>query len=475
MGRNFKDVLKDIDEGKIKLTKEIGHVSYYLISKSSYMFHFYAVTLNLAGKRQLTELLYDLRDKSYFIKRNGKRLKFSIPNLDSVIPRESMGYSGFHDKNNRDEFFEMVSVEENKGMYKQMVKIIGAIGGETIDMTSRALIRLITEYNKLELIYKSGIVLPDHLSSLRKAVKDASRDDIRKVHKIFGITKSQFKFMKEFTRPDLLFHRLPDARGLSQEDMDNYRGYLEHIKNLDDKYNSDRFMDFNNCWSVLTYLSAVDTRNEEKNRRAEEQERGYGRRWYDNDIFSFIFEYNIPNPLRLIEYIVFECYFSQGMEMNSACNVYRDYYNMCKELNYTRFDKYPKYLKTCHDIVMRNYKVTENERLCEDFKKFTDEYKYLETVIEDYKIITPSEPEDLIYEGNILQHCVSSYVKKVAEGKTQIVFLRDKEKVDYPLVTVEIRNSRVVQAKGQANRPVTLQERQALRKFIKQKNLEGSY
>lgn len=470
MEKDFKEVLAEIKSGAIPLTTQIGHISYYLISKTAYSFHFYTV-YERNGKDVLSEMLYDLRNKEYYIKRNGKQVVFSYQNLDTVMPRKRLYHSsGFGSQESTDAFLEMVSVEENKGMYKEMANGVGSLGLEKIGMLSRALVRLITEYNKLELLYKAGIEFPDDYGrynySIRqkfyKMVYDASQQNIRKVHEVFGLTKSQYKFFREFEgdkiTDNFLDRRLLAAR-LTQQDMDRYRGLLKYIEELGEKYDVQRLGTFQNNTSLEAYMKSIVYKREGKNNN-----------W--TDIFQFIEEFNHSNELRLIEYLLFECYVSQGCQYSTALQEYRDYYRMCMDLQYERFDKYPRYLKTAHDIVTMNYKLVEDKVTLEKFKKKTEEYRHLETVVGDFAICVPGETIELVNEGNVLQHCVGSYVRNVSAGKTRIMFLREKKDQETPLVTVEVRGDEITQARGFSNRSVTHDERTALHKFAKKQRLK---
>ena len=465
MEKNFKSVLEKIKSGELKKTKQIGHVSYYLVEKTPYSFHFFAL-YDHNEKEVLSEFLYDLRYKKFFIARNGREVKFNVHNLDTIIPREMDGLGGeFHSRKSIEEFFDMVSVEENKGMYEAMLDAVGAIGEERVRMTSRALIRLITDYNKLELLYKAGINIKNMNTAIfRNYVEAASqKEDVKKVHEVFDLSKAQLKFLLEFSRGDSEFvWCLRMAKHLTQQDMDKYRGFIAHIKELQEVYNMhDRLEIFNNSQAALpNFVDAVYKKRT-----------NYGGYW-DNNFFSFIYMYNHPNPLKLIEYLLFECYVSQGLDYYGAFMQYRDYYRMCTDLEYTRFDRYPRYLKTYHDIVAKNYKAVQDDIVNKKFSKVTSMYKNWEMDLgKKYTIVVPDEPKDLVYEGNRLNHCVASYVSRVAEGGTRILFLREKEEKDEPLVTIEVRGDQIVQVRGQSNRLPTKEEKEAVALFAKKKEL----
>ena len=67
-------------------------------------------------------------------------------------------------------------------------------------------------------------------------------------------------------------------------------------------------------------------------------------------------------------------------------------------------------------------------------------------------VIAPTCPLDLAQEGIELHHCVRSFIPDVAEGKTNIVFIREKGKEETPFFTIEILNDgKVRQIHGMCN------------------------
>lgn len=71
--------------------------------------------------------------------------------------------------------------------------------------------------------------------------------------------------------------------------------------------------------------------------------------------------------------------------------------------------------------------------------------------IGDYIIKHPESAKELEHEGNILHHCVSSYLPKIVRGNTEILLLRKKSAPDDPYFTIEINNNRVMQVRTERN------------------------
>lgn len=126
---------------------------------------------------------------------------------------------------------------------------------------------------------------------------------------------------------------------------------------------------------------------------------------------------------------------------------------------------YSSYLKLTHDIASRNFNIKVTE---EDEKIFESKYKdFTGVAIGDYCVIPPRNSEDVKNEGNALNHCVASYIKRVIDDKCIILFLRLRKEMDKSLVTVEIEGNRVIQARGISNRNITNDERKALVEYCK--------
>lgn len=154
---------------------------------------------------------------------------------------------------------------------------------------------------------------------------------------------------------------------------------------------------------------------------------------------------------------------------------YRDYLRMEKELNnenLSKIDKYPKYWLTTFRRTKRNYN---------DIKKRIDEEKFRQQVeknndliFEDrrFSIILPQKSNDVRKEGSILKHCVASYVDRITKGQTCILFCREKEDVDEPYVTVEVKNNAITQAYGYQDSKPTIEALKFLAKWAKKKNLK---
>lgn len=82
-------------------------------------------------------------------------------------------------------------------------------------------------------------------------------------------------------------------------------------------------------------------------------------------------------------------------------------------------------------------------------KKRIEKY---EKIGDEFEIIVPREPKDIINEGASLSHCVGSYLESVASGYKTILFLRKVSDPDKSFYTIEVGDSRIVQIHGNHNK-----------------------
>ena len=78
--------------------------------------------------------------------------------------------------------------------------------------------------------------------------------------------------------------------------------------------------------------------------------------------------------------------------------------------------------------------------------------------------------DDIVNEGRYLHHCVGSYVNTVIKGATKILFFRNNDNIDKPLITLEVRDGVLRQYKGRQNRRPTDTEMDEIMRWA---NLKG--
>jgi len=409
----------------------------YMVKRMDYGFHIFFIhepdpNNKLAGKDGIvTEMYYDLRHKEYWIKRNMKPVKFSIRNVDSIFP---------NDDSDRIKVFEFLSTEGNKGLYEAAYKLFGSMGNEKTEMYGRFFYRLITEHSYFELLHKAGINITQDTWIKNPNGKNPME--------ILGLSKTKWKLMKKFNIPLKLIQEL----WINEEAEQRLINYLEYIKKLELEFGIDKVLEF---WDLeISYFQRPDSWPAQR-----------------YSVLHIAKTYGLPEK-RLIRYIYFECDVSQGLRARDARDEYGDYIRMCKEMEYERFDKYPKFLRTYHDIVTRNYNINLNEIEQKQWDKACQENAKYKFAADGYKIFTPMKTDELVREGNVLGHCVASYIGRVRKRLCVIAFLREAANEDEPLVTIEIANGAIVQARRKMNLEVTEEQRAVINKFAKKFNLK---
>lgn len=117
------------------------------------------------------------------------------------------------------------------------------------------------------------------------------------------------------------------------------------------------------------------------------------------------------------------------------------------------FPMFPKNLKEFHDLTTTLYRDHELEIKSEIIKCKQEELSKYEYVDEEagYLITAPKDAYEFLNESNSLNHCVKTYMDRVIEGKTTILFVRSISEPTKPLYTLEYSNNKVVQFRGHSN------------------------
>ena len=158
----------------------------------------------------------------------------------------------------------------------------------------------------------------------------------------------------------------------------------------------------------------------------------------------------------------------QIREFGNCASDWMDYMEWSKELGREMQSKYvlfPKSLKLAHDKTMKEYQIHENKvghtvehaKMLRDRRKvnqiLNDERHLLEDKIKkgNYFLKVPNDWKEIRKEGDLLGHCVGSYISNIAEGECQIYFLRKKKEPEKPFYTMEWANGKVWQCRGKGN------------------------
>lgn len=141
-------------------------------------------------------------------------------------------------------------------------------------------------------------------------------------------------------------------------------------------------------------------------------------------------------------------------KQHESLSTWRDYINDCKKLGMDLTKEsivYPKNLYAAHQKIIKLIKYEKNKVFD---KKIENRLKFLNKYLFEYNglIIRPAKnSKELIDEGSKLNHCVGGYVERYADGQTNILFIRKKDKPNEPYYTAEITNNRIIQVRCKDN------------------------
>lgn len=135
-------------------------------------------------------------------------------------------------------------------------------------------------------------------------------------------------------------------------------------------------------------------------------------------------------------------------------HLYRDYLKFAKELGLDLKNKrylFPDKLKTMHDKYEKQIKIIKQEKMIQEIEQ---RVKILsKNIFKDKEfIIFPADSINaMIEESKQQNNCVRTYAERYADGDCDIYFMRKIDKPNISLVTVEVRNNKVVQKRTKNN------------------------
>lgn len=171
---------------------------------------------------------------------------------------------------------------------------------------------------------------------------------------------------------------------------------------------------------------------------------------------------------------------------------FRGYYEYCYK-NYMQNDlrTYEDYVVRLHalkdttrefewkltgaDLILSYNSIFEAYMMVSDktiFKKYLDGFEARKEELakyefsgEEFSVIAPKKPSDLVIEGSELNHCVKTFMEAVANGDTTILFIRKNSNLKKPFFTLEIKSGGVRQCHGANNSKL---REPKLTKFVKE-------
>ena len=146
-------------------------------------------------------------------------------------------------------------------------------------------------------------------------------------------------------------------------------------------------------------------------------------------------------------------------------DLYFDYICFLEDLEMDLKNKkylFPDNIKEEHDKYEQQVNIRSDEITKKNIAK---RYKELEKNIyanDKYFIVPAKSVKELENESKQQKNCVRTYAKKYSKGVCDIYFMREKEKPKKSLVTVEVKNNKVVQSRKKFNESVDKKQQKFL-------------
>jgi len=315
--------------------------------------------------------------------------------------------------------------------------------------------------------------LPEiHKESIERLEKIISNDVYVEMcrHNILAEIKDPASYIKFWEQNQKLFMKLQSIfPTITDHNSNKYRSSLPIIFELDKRYGYNEAMFF----AETLILSGVDQYSSAKERRWDHAIGGYGADIEMKGFLQLLEEPYSLNLRRLIEYIFYDAY-SQGINRieESFWKTYEDYLSMQIKIFGKIRLKYPKNLKTEHDIMALKVNVAAIVAKCEDFADRSAEVAELAYTGGTYSIVVPVTPQQIADEGINLSHCVGGYIDRIINGDCHILFLRKSRTPEQSLVTLQLCRGRVNQAEGNHRRHISEEERKFLKYWGREKQIQ---
>lgn len=133
---------------------------------------------------------------------------------------------------------------------------------------------------------------------------------------------------------------------------------------------------------------------------------------------------------------------------------YQDYIKECEDLGHDMTDKrilFPKDLAKAHERTTIQIKVKANAVEDTQIRAIAEKLQGVAWQRNGLLIRPAANAEEIITEGQKQNHCVGSYLPRVARGETNILLVRRTEAPDEPFYTMEYHDGRIIQCRGKSN------------------------
>ena len=156
---------------------------------------------------------------------------------------------------------------------------------------------------------------------------------------------------------------------------------------------------------------------------------------------------------------------------------YIDYLDELSQLGYDLKDKkylFPANFQAEHAKTSARLTKMKNKAADEKIMAQADMLANLIYENSEYLIRPAHTAREMASEGSCNKNCVGTYVERVAEGKSSIMFMRKTAEPDKTLVTVELQGKHIIQQRGFGNRLTSPDEREFISIWAKKNHLVGA-
>ena len=203
-----------------------------------------------------------------------------------------------------------------------------------------------------------------------------------------------------------------------------------------------------------------------------------GKRRYSLEEISSLLGGVVNLPGRLFRYVPLQKALAYLKKQRDAggdekLHDYDDYIRQCEILNMDMKSKstlYPRNLMQAHENLSVQIEYQKNQALEEKWVKRKDRLrKKYAFQSGGCVVIVPEHISELVVEGKRQKNCVGMYIERVAEGRTDVLFIRHTDTPDESYITMEVRNGRIVQARTKCNGPLDAEGNRFVEAFRREK------
>lgn len=335
-----------------------------------------------------------------------------------------------------------------------------------VNYTFRELKVALSRNKSTEIIFRTAP------KSIQNALLSFKIETAEPVYKLVHLTKAEYKEASDRNVLDDWMNLLSIIKASFRDDSKNY-----YYGNNDNMTLEDFCHYTNQEWFDIIEKAKYWDEEFEFNHV---QIGGYGGNVFSATLSAYLRDNNSYRNSKFYQFYTFGKFMdyvceeavNQGFKsLNSFMGELRDYLDMCVSMD-IKPTLYSSYLKQTHDITSRNYEVKLTEEQNKMFENAYKDFKPFVTEDKTYSIVRPKNADDVKHEGSALNHCVASYISKILKRNCLIVFLRKADKLDKSLVTIEVENKAIVQARGASNRSITEEEYRAICEYAKKNKLK---